>query len=270
VDDIEVVFNYDLPHDGEDYVHRIGRTGRAGRAGRAITFVAGREIYKLQNIIRFTKGRIRRERIPSEEEVEQKRAGAFSDSLTETLRTGEYQRQDALIEQLLDQGHSATDIASALIHLLSAEKPRAQERVETSAPVYDHRSERPARKPHAREPRESREHREPREPRETHSREPRENGPRADRFGREVSAVSDEPGMLRLALNVGREHRVGPADIVGVMVNLGKLPKAAVGAIHLFPRQSFVDIADAHAARVIQKLNGISFKGHPLAIGQAA
>jgi ATP-dependent RNA helicase DeaD len=76
--------------------------------------------------------------------------------------------------------------------------------------------------------------------------------------------------MLRLALNVGREHRVGPADIVGVMVNLGKLPKAAVGAIHLFPRQSFVDIADAHAARVIQKLNGISFKGHPLAIGQAA
>ncbi len=33
VDDIEVVFNYDLPHDAEDYVHRIGRTGRAGRSG---------------------------------------------------------------------------------------------------------------------------------------------------------------------------------------------------------------------------------------------
>jgi ATP-dependent RNA helicase DeaD len=72
VDDIEVVFNYDLPHDGEDYVHRIGRTGRAGKNGRAITFVAGREIYKLQNISRFTKAKIRREKVPSMDEVEEK------------------------------------------------------------------------------------------------------------------------------------------------------------------------------------------------------
>ena len=88
VDDIEVVFNYDLPHDGEDYIHRIGRTGRAGRSGRAITFVSGREIYKMQNIVRFTKGKIRRERIPSEEEVEEKRANSFYDALRKTLEEG--------------------------------------------------------------------------------------------------------------------------------------------------------------------------------------
>ena len=48
LDDIEIVFNYDLPHDGdgEDYVHRIGRPGRAGKGGKAVTFVAGREIYR--------------------------------------------------------------------------------------------------------------------------------------------------------------------------------------------------------------------------------
>lgn len=125
VDDIEVVFNYDLPHDGEDYIHRIGRTGRAGRAGRAITFVAGREIYKLQNIIRFTKSRVRRERVPSSEEVEEKRSSIFFESLKEVLEKGEYKRHDALIDQLLDQGHAPTDIASALIHLVNAEKPRA-------------------------------------------------------------------------------------------------------------------------------------------------
>jgi ATP-dependent RNA helicase DeaD len=272
VDDIEVVFNYDLPHDGEDYVHRIGRTGRAGRAGRAITFVAGREIYKLQNIIRFTRGRIRRERVPSEDEVEQKRANAFSESLAETLRGGEYQRHDALIGQLLDEGHTATDIASALIHLLGAEKPRSDTRAEPPAPDLSnrpppferrgHREERPAHgSPRGeRAPRKGRPSREP------------SSGPAApeDRFGREVSAISDEPGMLRLALNVGREHRIGPADIVGVMVNLGKLPKAAVGAIHLFPRQSFVDVSDEHANRLMKKLNGIRFKGHELAIGRAA
>jgi len=272
VDDIEVVFNYDLPHDGEDYVHRIGRTGRAGRAGRAITFVAGREIYKLQNIIRFTKGRIRRERVPSEDEVEQKRASAFLDSLAEILRAGEYQRHDALIGQLLDDGHTPTDIASALIHLLGADKPRSQERVET-APAPD-LSNRPAYEPrrHDREERHSDGPRGERAPRK--GRAPRDAGAepavREDRFGREVSAIAEEPGMLRLALNVGREHRVGPADIVGVMVNLGKMPKAAVGAIHLFPRESFVDVADDHANRVMKKLNGIRFKGYELAIGRAS
>ena len=125
VDDIEVVFNYDLPHDGEDYVHRIGRTGRAGKVGRAITFVAGREIYKLQNIQRFTRGRIKRERVPSAEEVEEKRTNVFVETLRETLEKGDFKRHDALIDRLLEQGHSATDIASALIHLLSDEKANA-------------------------------------------------------------------------------------------------------------------------------------------------
>jgi len=71
-------------------------------------------------------------------------------------------------------------------------------------------------------------------------------------------------------LNVGREHRIGPADIVGVIVNLGKAPKEAVGAIHLFPRQSFVDVDETHANRIMKKLTGIRFKGHQLAIGRAA
>ncbi len=124
VDDIEVVFNYDLPHDGEDYVHRIGRTGRAGKGGKAVTFVAGREIYRLENIQRFTKSRIRREKIPSAEEVEGKRATAFAEALRETLEKGDYKRHDEMLDRLLSQDYSATDIASALIHLLGEDKTR--------------------------------------------------------------------------------------------------------------------------------------------------
>ena len=128
IDDIEVVFNYDLPHDGEDYLHRIGRTGRAGRKGRAVTFCAGREIYRLQNIVRFTKGNIRRERVPSAEQVEEKRANVFLDLLRETLEKGDFKRQDSLIDALLDQGHSPTDISSALLHLLAKDGARTNER----------------------------------------------------------------------------------------------------------------------------------------------
>jgi ATP-dependent RNA helicase DeaD len=263
VEDVEVVFNYDLPHDGDDYIHRIGRTGRAGRSGRAITFVSGREIYKMQQIIRFTKGKIRRERVPSEEEVEEKRANSFYDSLRKTLEEGKYDRQEALIGRLLDQGYVATDIASALIHLFQegagTEKPpesvRAPRPSSARREPDDIRSERPE----SREPDHARPERPP--PRERH--EPRINGTglKADR---ESGEVSHESGMVRLTLGVGREHDVQPGDVLGVIVGVTKLPKESVGVIRLLPKQAFVDIAEEHADLVVSKLSGIQFKGRKL------
>ncbi len=120
VDDIQVVFNYDLPYDPEDYVHRIGRTGRAGRSGRAISFVAGRELFQIQHIERFTKTRVQRGKIPTEGEVEQARSGAFLDKLRATLKGNEFVKQDRMIETLLEEGFTSTDIASALIHHLQS------------------------------------------------------------------------------------------------------------------------------------------------------
>jgi len=270
VDDVEVVFNYDLPHDGDDYTHRIGRTGRAGRSGRAITFVSGREIYKMQSIIRFTKGKIRRERIPSEEEVEKKRANSFYDSLHKTLEEGKYERQDALIGRLLDQGYVATDIASALIHLFGDDvvKPAEPVREQRPAPVrrddnfrpaprdYQERRDRPA-------PQERQDYPERRERPAFQDRKPISTGTglKADRVSGEVS---HEAGMTRLTLGVGRDHGIQPGDVVGVIVGITKLPKDVVGVIRLQTKQTFVDIADEHAELVISKLSGIEFKGRKL------
>ena len=53
IDDISMVINYDIPHDAEDYVHRIGRTARAAREGSAITFVSDDDIYYFQQIEKF-------------------------------------------------------------------------------------------------------------------------------------------------------------------------------------------------------------------------
>lgn len=118
VDDVEVVFNYDLPYDAEDYVHRIGRTGRAGRSGQAISFVAGRELFQIQHIERYTKMKIQRAKIPTAAEAEEVRANVFLDKLRSTLKRGTYKRQDHLVERLLEEGFNSTDIASALIHHL--------------------------------------------------------------------------------------------------------------------------------------------------------
>src|ERR1700744_3375743 len=118
VDDVEVVFNYDLPYDPEDYVHRIGRTGRAGRSGRAISMVPGRELFQIRNIERFTNQRIQRGKIPTADEVVEARENVFLEKLRSLLTSGEYQKHDHIVDRLLDGGFSSTDIASVLIHLL--------------------------------------------------------------------------------------------------------------------------------------------------------
>jgi len=120
VDDVEVVFNYDLPYDGEDYVHRIGRTGRAGRSGRAISFVSGREVFQIRVIERYTNTRIQRARIPTAAEVEEARENVFLGKLRATLRSGDFKGQEHFVERLLEEGFSSTDIAAACVTLLQA------------------------------------------------------------------------------------------------------------------------------------------------------
>ena len=104
VENIEVVFNYDLPWDEEDYVHRIGRTGRAGRSGRAFSLVAGREIYKLQSIERYTRMRIARHQVPSVDEVEEKRGNLFFEKIRAALQRGDFEKESRVVDRLLEQG----------------------------------------------------------------------------------------------------------------------------------------------------------------------
>ncbi|MEY2562991.1 MAG: ATP-dependent helicase DeaD [Verrucomicrobiota bacterium] len=268
VDDIEIVFNYDLPHDGEDYVHRIGRTGRAGKGGKAVTFVAGREIYRLENIQRFTRSRIKREKIPSAEEVEGKRATAFADALRETLEKGEYKRHDELLDRLLEQNYSPTDIASALIHLLGEDKTRGSEAIpedrhaSSRRPDYDRFPRSPD--PAARDRRERGRYDYER-PRRARSERPEHSGPRE-----EAGTVSHEAGMVRLAFNAGRAHSVLPGDFVGVIAGVTAIPKGEIGAIHLQATKTLVDVAETRVELVLKKLNGIQFKGRKLLVRVAS
>lgn len=149
VENIEVVFNYDLPYDPEDYVHRIGRTGRAGRAGCAISFVAGRELFQIQHIERYTKTKIHRAKPPSLTEVAEARNAAILEKLRTTLKAGDFPRQDHLVERLLEEGFNSTDIVSAVLHHLAAggiqpAKPATPSRRETP--------DRPFREPSAARP----------------------------------------------------------------------------------------------------------------------
>ena len=102
VDDVEAVFNYDIPQDDEYYVHRIGRTGRAGRDGIAFSFVVGREVYKLRDIQRYCKTRIIPQAIPSLDDITEIKAEKIMDQVKETINNVDLTKMMHVIEQTLD------------------------------------------------------------------------------------------------------------------------------------------------------------------------
>ncbi len=293
VDDVQVVFNYDLPYDPEDYVHRIGRTGRAGRSGRAISFVAGRELFQIRNIERFTNQRIQRGRVPTLAEVEEARENVFLEKVRATLTSGDFKRQDGLIERLLEEGHTSTDICSALLHHLqlgettlakpaqeeSYARPERPERARPEAPAPRARvpvsertvpSSRPASKPavHVAPPVAARKVDAPAPmaplPKEDSAapsvRAPKKTSP-ADPAAAAKESRKTPPDQTRLFINVGSEAGVVPIDVVNVISGETGLPGKVVGKVDIRERHLFVDVAAEHANAIIARLNRSELKG---------
>lgn len=124
VNNVEAVFNYDLPNDEEYYVHRIGRTGRAGKTGKAFTFVSGREIIKLKDIQRFTKSSITPIKPPSVIDFKERRMRAIMDLTKQTILAGKHVGYTRYIEKMIEDFNiesednsfaSTIDIAAALL-----------------------------------------------------------------------------------------------------------------------------------------------------------
>jgi ATP-dependent RNA helicase DeaD len=116
VDDVEAVFNYDLPQDEEFYVHRIGRTGRAGRVGKAFTFIFGREVYKLKDIQRYCKTKIYAQPIPSLNDVNVIKTDKVLDSVADTIQNEDLTEMVKTLENWLNESdYTAMDVAAAFL-----------------------------------------------------------------------------------------------------------------------------------------------------------
>jgi ATP-dependent RNA helicase DeaD len=123
VEHISHVVNYDVPHDSESYVHRIGRTGRAGRSGTAILFVTPRETRLLRLIERFTGQKIAPMRMPSTADVVARRVSHFKDQLRAAAKEDGLEPYLTLVEELADEGLDVTEIAAAAARLARGGKP---------------------------------------------------------------------------------------------------------------------------------------------------
>jgi ATP-dependent RNA helicase DeaD len=124
VENIEAVFNYDIPQDEEYYVHRIGRTARAGKKGLAFTFVAGRDIYQLRDIESYASTKITRKSIPTLTDVEEVKTTAILEKIKDIIDKGNIERYVQIVEPLLTEDYATLDIAAALLKITMDEESK--------------------------------------------------------------------------------------------------------------------------------------------------
>ncbi|MFD0000418.1 DEAD/DEAH box helicase [Nocardia sp. NPDC127526] len=216
VERISHVVNYDIPHDTESYVHRIGRTGRAGRSGDALLFVAPRERRLLDAIERATRQQVTEMQLPSVEDVNAQRVTKFGDAITENLSNANLPLFRKLIEDY-EREHNIplVDIAAALA-------------------IGSHDGDNFFMEP---------------DPEPTH-RERRERAPRSfddrDRGPRERREPSRHRGtgaeLATYRISVGKRHKVAPGAIVGAIANEGGLRRSDFGHISIRPDHSLVEL----------------------------
>jgi ATP-dependent RNA helicase DeaD len=248
VKDVELVVNYDLPKDEEDYVHRIGRTGRAGKTGLALSFASGRDLFRIRNIEKFSKTRIPRRQVPTLDQVEAAQHSVLLDKVRETLSRGGLERYAALVDTLTEGDLTASDVAAALLKM---SLPESDSRGEGDAFGTAFREDRPGR---------------------------REPGGRDDggwqgkggkRRPKEESGIP-EGGMGKLFLNIGKFQGVRPKDVLGALAGETGLPGQTFGDIQVFPKHTLVEIPEDRIDEVLAGFKRVRIKGVPVKARRAA
>lgn len=223
VERISHVVNFDIPHDPESYVHRIGRTGRAGRSGTALLFVTPRERHLLNSIERVTRQKLVEIQLPSVEDVNAQRVEKFRDSIGEALNAPGIDLFRRLIEDYeRDNNVPLADIAAAL-----AVQSRNGEEFLMTEPPPEKRRERPVRD---------------------------ESGPRKAR-----DRTRSDLATYRIA--VGKRHKVMPGAIVGAIANEGGLNRSDFGHISIKPEYSLVELPADLPKDTLKKLERTRIQG---------
>ncbi|MCG7582109.1 DEAD/DEAH box helicase [Mycolicibacterium sp. OfavD-34-C] len=224
VERISHVLNYDIPHDPESYVHRIGRTGRAGRSGTALLFVTPRERHLLNAIERVTRQKLVESQLPSVDDVNEKRVAKFSDSITAALSSPGIELFRKLIETYeRDHDVPMADIAAAL----ALQSRDGEEFLMTEPPPEKRRerTDRPARSGEQRRPRERR----------------------------------SDLATYRIA--VGKRHKVAPGAIVGAIANEGGLHRSDFGHISIRQDYSLVELPADLSKKTLKALEHTKIQG---------
>jgi len=232
VERISHVVNYDIPHDTEAYVHRIGRTGRAGRSGEAILFVAPRERYLLRAIEKATRQPLTEMEMPTVEDVHAQRDERQFQQIQKILETSDLStHQEKLLHWQTKAEVSLLDLCAALAMLAEQTGSTSAVADTTPMPEQDRRSDH------------------------------RQRSPRAPGRGR-----SDDSDKQTYWVAVGNDQGVKPGNLVGAIANEGGLDSSNIGRVVIKDRFSLIDLPKDLDEGVLRQLREIKVAGTALAI----
>lgn len=245
ITDVSHVFNYDMPADAEDYVHRIGRTGRAGKKGIAITLLTPRERSRMNQIQAFTRQPVTEMPMPGAAEVQQKRDERLIEQVGGQLLAGMNHSEKLLLDKMIENGFTINEIAVGLIRLVRASSLEVpvKELLAMSSAVEE----------------------------KTQSTERYSGSKRAAKSGQSAAGMKSEamvePGMVRLWMSLGNRSGLRPGDIVGAIAGESGIPGKAIGEISIQTNYTLVDVAENHVQSVLKNSKrAYRIKGKPVHI----
>ncbi|MGY8768067.1 MAG: DEAD/DEAH box helicase [Pirellulales bacterium] len=238
---ISHVINYDLPHDSEAYVHRIGRTGRAGRSGEAIMFINPRERHLLKRLEHATRNTIEQMELPSNRDINLQRVAQFHEKISVAMACKEIETFESIVEHYRrDNDVPLEKIAAALAVLANQESPLIVKN-EIKQASFDNGSGR------------------------GNSRDGRSRSQGRDfKSDRKPGRNRNEPGMQTYRVEVGRSHEVQAGNIVGAIANEAGIGRKSIGKINIFDRFSTVDLPEGMSSTLIGTIKNIVVSGQKL------
>lgn len=260
VDDVEAVFNYDIPQDDEYYVHRIGRTGRAGRVGKAFSLVVGKEVYKLREIQRYCKTKIIPQGIPSLDDITDIKVEKTMDQVRELLETTDLGAMINIVEQkLIEEDYTALDLAAALLKMnMGEDNEDIIDNFEIARSLdeldrFGRNGRRYGREEYGRG---------------GYSRDGRRSRRRGSVEDAAVNYVTGED-MARLFVNIGKNQGISPGDILGAVAGESGIPGRVVGSIDMYDSYTFVEVPRKFSDQVLNAMEHAKIKGKNVRIEPA-
>ncbi len=231
VDNVEAVFNLDIPQDNEYYVHRIGRTGRAGKSGKAFTFVSGRNDYEgLKQLQNYTKVKITKGTLPSSKDAFKLKIEKFKENVKHLLDSN-VSLSDLFLEAAGDLQQSGYSADMLIAHLLQ---------IHLGKPTED----------------------------SVLNNKEKSKGSR-EREYRDRDHENGSSSMVKLFINIGKKHRIGAGDILGAIAGEAGIPGSKIGRIELQEDFSYVDISSDCVDDVLESMGTGVIKGKKVKIEKA-
>ncbi|MDR1928897.1 MAG: DEAD/DEAH box helicase [Endomicrobium sp.] len=223
VDNINMVFNYDIPKDDEDYVHRIGRTGRAGKTGKAYSFVSGKDVYKLKNIQKYTKVNIKKLQVPSLTDIEIAKMTVISNKVNGILKTKNIEKYINLAKTLVSDENTFLDIIAALLKIMFV---GLEEKITKYYPEVDIFG----------------------------------NDSKTLNNQRLTPVVRNNTTMVKLFINIGKKDNIKVRDFVKIVTEKVGMNRNSIGCIKTLDNFSFMDVNKKYVNNVINTFNNKSIK----------